>query len=599
MKTVLYNLKTILSDFLVRKNKIQNLIKFNFLTVILAVLLFSNGCQKYDYQLTTSSDKLIGQYLDSCGFSLFIKMLDRTNNLAFLNTYGTYTCFAPINAGVEKFLAQNNYTSIDDIPIETLKDIVRYHLIKDTISSSSFNDGKLPKSTMLGHYLTVNTYFENGIAIKKINKKVKMLQFDIHAVNGIIHTIEDVIVPPKKSVAELLEEDARYSIFVSALKETGLYDTIKQIPQGDQAKMNKIRWFTVFAESDSVYNSKGIFSVSDLINKYSSTGNPKDPTDSMYLYVAYHVLDSSLKYVADIILNQAHLTLVPLEIISVKLRQDTVFLNEVTFMGRFERGSALNRAKSDNIAANGVFHDLNDPIYIKVRFPERLYWDVCDQPEIRKIPGVFRKPGMGASLAYGQLANITWSTDAEVLNYTCDAGEVNFNRLVYNDYLQIWLRQKRIKWVEFKTPIIVKGTYKVWICCRNQYAYGRRPKFQVTVNGGNPLANIIDNNITFSNSISDDEMALQGFKRYIFNPWDSAYHYFYLRNNALGQLAGTVNIPSTGVQTIRFTTVNDGDTYGLWLDMIQFIPAEEDQLWPRITINGEMAEKPEGYDTSK
>ncbi len=51
-----------------------------------------------------------------------------------------------------------------------------------------------------------------------------------------------------------------------------------------------------------------------------------------------------------------------------------------------------------------------------MRFPYAVYWDLCDQPEIRKLPGVFRVPGERADLELGQLAGITWSTDVPI-NY--------------------------------------------------------------------------------------------------------------------------------------------------------------------------------------
>jgi uncharacterized surface protein with fasciclin (FAS1) repeats len=558
---------------------------------LLLGIIFSE-CAKEEYIIATTDDVLMGAYFEqeSDRFSSFYEMLIKSGTLSFLNAYGTYTCFAPTNDAIDAFLQSKGKNSLDDFTEEELKDLVRYHIIIDTLNSTRFTDGKLPTANMYGQYLTASTFFESGQAKVKINKYAVVEDIDIRVANGIVHGMKNVLEPVTVPIAGLIEADPDLSIFTEALKATGFYDTLSLIPDEDLEAYDK-RWFTVFVHTDSVYREEGINSFEDLKSRYSNTGNPKNPEDSLYLYVAYHILDYSLKYIADLVLENAHLTMAPLEVITIKMKQDTVLVNEDEFRGVIEKGSPLNRAVSDNTSANGVFHYAELGFAIKIRLPFPIFWDVCDQPEIRKLPGVFRVPGQNAFLQAGQLANVTWSNNSSI-EYQCVAGGVQGEYLVHSDMLVINLRTADINWIEFKTPLIVKGKYKLWICTRNVDDPNRRPIFLVYFND-EALPNIVATDKTLER-IPDEELLLQGFKRYNYNIADSTGFLTDYYGRFSGRLAGTIEVPTTGSHTIRFNTINNGDKY-LWIDMIHIIPYENDQLWPRVMHDGSLVEKPDWY----
>lgn len=556
--------------------------------IVIGAMIFSD-CGKEEYVIATSDDVLMGVYFEEQGdvFSKFHRILELSGTLSFLNAYGTYTCFAPTNDAIDAYVAAKGKSSIEDFSTEELKNLVRFHVIIDTINSTRFTDGKLPTPTMFGQYLTALTYFDEGTSKIKINKYAEVDTKDIRVANGIIHSVKTVLEPVVLSVAEVIEQNPDYSIFTEALHETDLFDTLKLMPaELDEEK----RWFTVFVHTDQVYNLIGINSYEDLKAKYSNTGNPASKNDSLYLYMAYHILDYSLKYVADLVTESAHLTFAPLEVITIRLKSDSVLINEDVFYGVLEKGSSIDRVNSDNTAGNGVYHLVENDFYIKVRFPIPVYWDVADQPEIRKLTGTFRKPGTSTLLSLGQLANVTWSTDTPI-EYICDAGDTQGRYLIYSDYLNINLRTAVIKWIEFTTPLVVKGKYKLWICTRNVYDPNRRPKFMVYFDD-ELLPNIVATDNTLP-KISDEELELQGYKRYNYDPNDSTY-LTDANGRFASRLAGTIDVPTTGNHKIKFVVINNGDKY-LWLDMIQFIPYDLDQLWPRVDKSGVLVDKPDWY----
>lgn len=560
-------------------------IQIRTLCVFLGFLMII-GCEEPQQRFATSNGMVIGDYFDSEPetYSLFHEILVKTNTLSFLNAYGAYTCFAPTNQAINEYITAKNKGSISGFTDQELLDIVRYHVILDTINSSMFTDGKLQTPTMYGLYLTAQTFFDGG-AVVKINKYATVEKKDIRLINGIVHQISTVLDPVKLSIAKLLEQDPNYSFFYQALKATGYYDTLDLV--SDLSKPNK-RWFTVLAHTNAVYTNEGIGSFEVLKSTYCNTGNPTDPQDSLNLYVAYHILDNSLKFVGELVTQQSHATMAPQEVITMRLKGDSALINEDSYRGKIEPGSPIDRLASDNTAANGVYHSVLKDFKIKVRLAYPVYWDVADQPEIRKLKGIFRTAGAYSPINLGDLSEVTWGTNNPIY-YTCDGGWSK-EYFVYSDYLEIKLRTAVIPWIEFTTPLLVKGKYKVWICTRN--VFERRASFMVVLNG-ETLPNIINNNYILPNNPlpTDEELELTGYKRYNYNPADTGSYFTDNGGRFVGRLAGTIEIASTGRYPMRFNVLNN-EMNGIWLDMVQFIPVEENQIWPRPDKNGVLVDKP-------
>src|SRR5688572_1535604 len=89
------------------------------------------GCKKVEYTMSTTSDVNIVGYLEKYpdSFSLFRQILERTETAAFLNAYGAYTCFAPTNSGVQKWLSRIGAANVESADINKLNNMVRFHLL--------------------------------------------------------------------------------------------------------------------------------------------------------------------------------------------------------------------------------------------------------------------------------------------------------------------------------------------------------------------------------------------------------------------------------------------------------------------------------------
>jgi uncharacterized surface protein with fasciclin (FAS1) repeats len=407
-----------------------------------------------------------------------------------------------------------------------------------------------------------------------VNRQANVLQTNVRLGNGIVHVIDNMLRPAARTLAQELEANTNYSIFVQAMKETGFFEKLNTVDP-DPSK----RWFTVLAESNQALASAGFNSYAALKAKYSQTGNPADSKDSLNMYMAYHILPG-LKYLADIILANAHQTLLPQEVVSSKYQNLKVMINDDVFNGVLEPGVELLRNISDNSTTNGVLHSTSGHFMVKLRLPQAVFWDVSTFDEIMKLPAFYKRANYGflkANQADRPIKSIDWNYNSAstTMTYTFSStGSITIDACNQDvNVLPLGL-PARAAWWELQTPLIVKGRYKVWACYRTQ----RQSASSVNIN------NVFINGVRMQRQLvftefmpagTEAEREAIGWKQYTAA----------VNNNFAGRLLGTIDIPTTGIQTIRIENVT-GTQNTNNLDMFHFIPVDDDQIFPRIARDG-------------
>jgi len=594
--------------------------------------MFISACKRESYTLLTNEDVNITSYLDRYPdqFSLMRQVLERSGTAGYLDAYGKYTLFTPTNAAVTQYLKDFSITvsrpinSVADLTVEEAKNVVKIHLLPDTVATNKFTDGKLAQITLYGQYLQTGAINVGGVSSFIVNKLAKITKSNIRLGNGIIHVIDHVLIPAKLSSAEMIAANpSRYSYFTKALKETGFYDSLNV---ASSAVTDTTRRFqTVILESDSALQKAGFATYNDFKTRYSKTGNPKSHADSLWLYMAYHI-STGPTYTPDIITTPAIYTLAPKEVITTKFVGQKIILNEDEYNGVVEPGVEINRTFSDVTTANGVLHEVKTPFRIKVRLQIPVYWDIAEQPELRTNP-LWRGAAAasivlvsnGASILSGLTLNrIPTGSQAPKYDYSI----VNTNRWYNaNDKLIFSMATAanstaRNQWIELKTPLLVKGKYKVWVC----YGYlSTGPATQVAFDVGTSAEQTLPNLVDFKQSLTaggvstaatsigavgaDDTMLSNGFKRYMMTTAQYLVPPTGGRGSVptngsgsevmVGRLAGTVDIQTTDRHKIRFTVVGPGNADGnTVIDMIHFIPLDVDQLYPRFSTTGAKFPRP-------
>jgi transforming growth factor-beta-induced protein len=112
---------------------------------------------------------------------------------------------------------------------------------------------------------------QNGRVI--INRGSDVTTFDIMASNGVVHLIDEVLIPPKNLVDTILS-DHRFSTLAVAVKAAGLVDTLK-----DASKE-----FTIFAPTNAAFKALGAHTVNALL---------KDPA-TLKSILLYHAVEGSV-----------------------------------------------------------------------------------------------------------------------------------------------------------------------------------------------------------------------------------------------------------------------------------------------------------------
>ncbi|OJV20527.1 MAG: fasciclin [Dyadobacter sp. 50-39] len=139
-------------------------------------------------------------------FSTLVAALTKAELVTTLKGAGPFTVFAPNNAGFTKA----GITSLDGLSKEALTPILTSHVISGTVKAADVKSGAVKTvNTSNDIYLSKNA---NGVFI---NGNIKVIATDVSASNGVIHVIDNVIVPPSKSLVQIAQGDTNFTELVS------------------------------------------------------------------------------------------------------------------------------------------------------------------------------------------------------------------------------------------------------------------------------------------------------------------------------------------------------------------------------------------------
>jgi transforming growth factor-beta-induced protein len=126
--------------------------------------------------------------------SSLVAALTRANLVDALKADGPFTVFAPTNAAFTALLATNAaWKTLNDIPLATLTDVLKYHVVAGTKAYSE----DVVKLTKVATLLTGKEVSINATAGVKLNGTTTVTAVDVLAKNGVVHVIDKVLLPPQ------------------------------------------------------------------------------------------------------------------------------------------------------------------------------------------------------------------------------------------------------------------------------------------------------------------------------------------------------------------------------------------------------------------
>ncbi len=247
-------------------------------------------------------------------FSTLVGALQATNLDEALYGEGPFTVFAP----TDDAFAQLPEGTLDALSNEELSNVLLYHVLSGEVMAEQvlgLDGQRVP--TLLGEELSIGV---NG-SVVTING-IQVIITDIIASNGVIHVIEQVLLPPAEpTIVELAAADGRFSTLVGALQATGLDEALS----GDGP-------FTVFAPTDDAFAALPEGTLEGLTEEQLSN------------VLLYHVISGEVMAADAIALDGISAETLLGESFNIRVEDGSVFINDAQVI------------ITDLAASNGVIH---------------------------------------------------------------------------------------------------------------------------------------------------------------------------------------------------------------------------------------------------
>jgi uncharacterized surface protein with fasciclin (FAS1) repeats len=229
-------------------------LRIPILKISFFLLCVTIGCKKgFDDYYGDKNPKgglLFEKIRNDPNFSVFAKGLERAELVQFIGQGGLYTVFAPTDAAFSKYLSNNGYASIDDVPVDRLFKLLSFHIVNNMWYYYDLKVRFTAYQQKL--YLTRNKKFVN-IDVTKIDSiKINGVPVindlrDIDAGNGVIHGINDVLVPlPNLEEALQADPELKNSTFYRLMQLTAdsAYDRFNSYDRDRDGRMDSVFYKT-------------------------------------------------------------------------------------------------------------------------------------------------------------------------------------------------------------------------------------------------------------------------------------------------------------------------------------------------------------------
>ncbi len=158
-----------------------------------------------DEEVVTPST-IVDVALADAQFSTLTSALTKAELVTALQGTGPFTVFAPKNAAFTKA----GITSLDGLSKDALTPILTSHVLNGKVLSADVKSGGASTlNTNNNIYLSVNS---TGVYI---NGNIKVIATDVDASNGVIHVIDNVIIPPTNSLVQIAATTEDFSELTS------------------------------------------------------------------------------------------------------------------------------------------------------------------------------------------------------------------------------------------------------------------------------------------------------------------------------------------------------------------------------------------------
>ena len=245
--------------------------------VFLSLFVVSCDDDNDDNALCCEGSSIVDIASQTESLSTLVAALQATGLDAALTGEGPYPVLAHTNDAFDALLVSLNATSLDDIPVDVLTNVLLNHVIAAEVESSSLTNGYASTqaiSTASGTNMSIYINTDNGVTFNGVSN---VTAADIAASNGVVHIVDSVIGLP--SVVTFALADPNFDILVQALTREDLtqdFVGLLSTPVGSPSP------FTVFAPINSGFVN--------LLAELGVESLAEIPEETLAAVLSYHVV---------------------------------------------------------------------------------------------------------------------------------------------------------------------------------------------------------------------------------------------------------------------------------------------------------------------
>jgi transforming growth factor-beta-induced protein len=251
--------------------------KFTKLALLTFMVLGLFSCSDDDDggDVIMPSNTIVDFVAENDDYSSLEAALEVTGLDETLNSSANFTVFAPNNAAFNTFLSSNGFSSLEDVPVDILTQILLNHVQEGEIMSSALTTGYIESmATGMASEAPLSLYVNTSDGVT-INGVSSVTTADVEVDNGVIHAVDAVIGLP--NITTFATADPNFDILVQALTADESFTFVETLMMTDAPAP-----FTVFAPTNAAFQS--------VLEELELAGLGEIPADLLSSILSYHVV---------------------------------------------------------------------------------------------------------------------------------------------------------------------------------------------------------------------------------------------------------------------------------------------------------------------
>jgi len=169
------------------------------ISVLFSLIIFIASCgDDDDPQPPPVADPGLVDVANNAGLTVLVDALTEAGIASTVTSADNLTIFAPTNQAFTDFLAAIGQSSLEDIPQDVLVDVLEYHVVQASAGPIASTDLAPDQdvNTLGGESLNITVSGGNVTLNPGSGFEASVSTPDVDYDNGIVHVIDEVLVPP-------------------------------------------------------------------------------------------------------------------------------------------------------------------------------------------------------------------------------------------------------------------------------------------------------------------------------------------------------------------------------------------------------------------